>query len=115
MPRKQSKPVRLILYALVPLMVVALVLLGGDRLPAWANEVVGIGIVFSVFGAIALWVYLNTSALLDEEVERAKHEKLVITEYPPKQPRKKPRDGDGDNDSASYDPFQINQVTHYRN
>lgn len=115
MPRKQRKPAWFILYVLVVLMIVALVLEGKDGLPGWANELVGIGIVFFVFGSIALWVHLNTAALMDEEIERAKHEELVITEYPPKQPRKKPRDGNGDNNSPTYDPFWSDEVTHSRN
>jgi hypothetical protein len=115
MPRKQRKPAWFILYFLIVFMIVALVLEGKDGLPGWANEGLGIGIVLFVFGSIALWVHLNTAALLDEEIERAKHEKYVITEYPPKQPSNKKRNGDGDDDSVSYDPFQINQVTQFHN
>ena len=115
MSQKRRKPTWSILYALVVLMIVALVLLGKDGLPPWANEAVGIGIVIFVFSMMALWVHLNTSALLNEEMERAKYEKLVITVYPPKQPAKKMRSEKDDDDSVSYNPFQINEMTHHRN
>ncbi len=115
MPRKQRKPAWFILYALVVLMIVVLVLVGRDGLPGWANETLDIGIVIFVFGAMALWVHLNAGALLDEEVKRNRYEEFIFTEYPPKQPSKKSRNGDGDDDLVSYDPFQINQVTHSRN
>ena len=115
MPRKQRKPAWFILYFLVVLMIVALVLEGKDGLPGWANDALGIGIVLFVFGSMALWVHLNTGALLDEEVKRYRNEEFIFTEYPPKQPSKKTRNGNGDDDSVSYDPFQINQVTHFRN
>ncbi len=113
MPKKHGKPAWFILYMLVILMIAALVLEGRDGLPGWANELVGIGIIFFILGAIALWVYLNTTALLDEEVERAKHGELEITDVPPKQPAKKSRNGDAKNDSVSYD-AQPNRVTHSR-
>ena len=77
MPRKQQTLGWFILYILVVLMVVAIVLGAKDELPGWANDALGIGIVFFVFGSLALWVHLNTSALLDEEIERAKHEQAV--------------------------------------
>jgi predicted membrane channel-forming protein YqfA (hemolysin III family) len=115
MPQKRRKPAWFILYILVVLMIVALALEGKDSLPGWANEALGIGIVFFVFGSIALWVHMNTSALLDEEIERAKGEKLVITEYPPTQPTMMTRNGDGDEDAVFYDPLRTNEVTHSRN
>ena len=77
MPRRQRTLVSFILYILVVLMVVAIVLGAKDGLPGWANDALGIGIVFFVFGSLALWVHLNTSALLDEEIERAKHDQTV--------------------------------------
>ena len=114
MLRKHRKPVWLILCVFAVLVILVLVLEGGDRSLGWTNEVTGIGIVFFVLGAIALWVYLNTTALLDEEVERVKHGKLEITKDLPKQPPKESRNGDTKNDSVSYDARHINQVTHSR-
>jgi hypothetical protein len=115
MPRKQRRLVWFILYILVVLMVVAIVLGAKDGLPGWANDAMGIGIVFFVFGSLALWVHLNTSALLDEEIERAKHDRLVITVNPPKQPSKKTRNGEGEDDSVSQDPSWSNGATHSHN
>ncbi len=115
MPRKQRKPAWFILYFLVIFMIVALVLEGRDGLPGWANEWLGIGIVLFVFGAMALWVHLNAGGLLDEEMKETQFEEFDITEYPPLQPRRDPSDGDGDSDSVSYDPFQINQMTQFHN
>ena len=77
MPRRQRTLVSFILYILVVLMVLAIALGAKDGLPGWANDALGIGIVFFVFGSLALWVHLNTSALLDEEIERAKHDLTV--------------------------------------
>jgi hypothetical protein len=123
MSRKQRKPIWLIPYGFVILMIVALVLEGKDNLPGWANELLGIGIVFFVFSLIALWVHLNTAALMDEEIERAKNEKLIITEYPPTQPQKSARKEFGDPTSDDHkdkfnefrDPYQIKSVIHSRN
>jgi hypothetical protein len=123
MSRKQRKPTWLIPYGLVFLMIVALVLEGRDGLPGWANEVTAIGIVILVFTGILLWVNLNAATLQDEEIEQAKHEKLVITEYPPTQPREHARnesgDGAGDDTKDSFSDFhgsfQINPVMQYRN
>ena len=47
MPRKQRTLVSFILCILVVLMVVAIVLGAKDKLPVWANDALGIGIVFS--------------------------------------------------------------------
>lgn len=114
MPKKQHQSSWFVLYILVVVMLVALVLEGRDGLPAWANEVVGIGIVLFVFGVIALWVHLNAAALINEELERAGHENLQITVYLPTQPAQKSPDG-GNSDSVFRDPFQIDQVPHFRN
>ena len=123
MSRKQRKPTWLVPYALVIFMIVALVLEGRDGLPGWANEITAIGIVLLVFSGMLLWVNLNAAALQDEEIEQAKHEKLVITEYPPTQPRKSAHNGseDGARDDAEdsfndfHGSFQINPVMPYRN
>jgi len=122
MSRKQHKPTWLLPFGLIILMIVALVLESKDGLPGWANEAFGIGVVFFVFGLIALWVHLNAATLQDEELERTKHEKLVITEYPPIPPQSAHnRSGNGASDDAkdsfnnSQDAFQINPIAHYRN
>ncbi len=85
MSKKQRKPVWLVLYALAPLMILALVLIGRDGLPSWANELAGIAIIFFAFGGLLLWVHANTTALLDEESRETKQEEYHFVEYPPQQ------------------------------
>ncbi len=116
MSKKQRKPIWLIPYSFVVLMIVALILEGKDGLPGWANEVAGIGIVIIVFGAIALWVHFNTATLLDEEMERSKHEKITITEYLPIEPRENLANQEHPAIIVNQtDQLQKNQITHYRN
>jgi hypothetical protein len=85
MTKRQSKPSWWILYVLVVLMIVVLIAASQDGLPNWANEIGDMGIIAIVFGAMALWVLVNTPALLDEEMNKPGFE-LHIEEYLPMSP-----------------------------
>ena len=85
MSTKQCKPSWWVLYALLVLMIVAFVFESKDGLPPWANQVADIGIVLVVFGAMALWVRLNLSALTAEEFEQAGSEEWRVEEYLPQE------------------------------
>ncbi len=86
MPKKQHKPGWFVLYALVILMIVVFVLEGRDGLPAWANEFMAFGIVVFVFGAMLLWIRLNSSALWQDELKNIRPNEYHIEEYPPRSP-----------------------------
>ncbi len=84
MKKKQLKPAWILLYAFIAIMFVGILLESVDGLPAWTNEAATIIIVFLIFGAMAVWVKANASAMLREELE-GKHERLRVTVYAPKQ------------------------------
>jgi len=116
MSRKKHTLSSLLPYGFIVLMIIALIMESKDGLPVWANEITAIGIVLVVFSGILLWHKLNTATMQDEEIELAKHEKLIITEYPPTLPPiQSPNDDDQNNHGDLLDALQINQVTHYRN
>lgn len=75
---KQRKPAWFILYAFVFLMLGALVLESFDGLPDWANEVVTVGIIGVIFGAMILWMRANAHALWNEELEKTGLEEYRI-------------------------------------
>ncbi len=83
MPKKLRKPAWFILYALVILMIAAFVFVNKDGLPAWANEFANFGIIVFVFGAMLVWVHLNSSALWEDELRDIKPGEFQMTEYPP--------------------------------
>ncbi len=84
MNKKQFKPAWFILYAFIALMFIGIALESMDGLPPWANEVATVIIVLLIFGAMAVWVNANISAMLHEELQD-KHEPLRLTVYTPKQ------------------------------
>jgi hypothetical protein len=78
-----SKPAWWVLYALVALMALALAFDCIDGLPNWVNEIMTLGIVVLVFSGMALWVHMNQSGLVDEELRNIQPEEYHVTEYFP--------------------------------
>ncbi len=86
MSNKPRKPNWLVPFAFVILMGVILLLESQDGLPAWANDVAGILVVLSAFGAIAFWVHANAAALMEDDLCESGAVDLHITVYPPVKP-----------------------------
>lgn len=78
---KQRKVLWFVLYVAVGLGVLALLLVVRGDLPAGATDAAGIVIVLYVLGAIAFWVYLTTSAVLEDHVERVKRGEQVHDQH----------------------------------
>lgn len=83
MSKKQRKPSWLILYVLVFAMIAVFILESKDGLPDWANEFATIVIIIFVFAAMVLWVHVNMSSLMEEELGNIKPGEFRMEEIPP--------------------------------
>ena len=88
---------------LVLLMIIVLIAASQDGLPNWANEIGEVGVIAIFFGTVALWVLVNTPALLDEQLNEPGFGELHIEEYMPLSPSPSATSSD-DNGHKNFDP-----------